>query len=382
MWVRRTSLPRRHAHVCLPRTLHAPLKQWAKDDGSFQERRHERMPSRRLKATRWRFVKANLRLHKSVGWAFASPSIFNKTWKVTEFYEPSKQPLRRCSFFYGRTDEHPFFSFLFFTPSRCPCQSAWRSWIFHQRKKSRQGQGRWMTSMASRYFQGRVIETNEPCYISWDTESRRPEDPAADRAETGGTQPFHRSPESGCSSKVFSKWLQNMLLSLTHTHTHAQGQAHTSTYCLTFKDFPFSFFQTGSFRCAEQIRGHYLIHNVPLASGVLLNNCKHVPSWIIYPQRHWMFNVIKLKCCHRDRLCLPACDQICEAVKKKKKRKKKSISWLCFAPGSTRAGVSRLRRWMSLAGGLKLTCICAGGARQELAFAVTSISVCLLFCFI
>lgn len=26
--------------------------------------------------------------------------------------------------------------------------------------------------MASRYFQGRVIETNEPCYISWDTESR------------------------------------------------------------------------------------------------------------------------------------------------------------------------------------------------------------------
>lgn len=25
--------------------------------------------------------------------------------------------------------------------------------------------------MASRYFQGRVIETNEPCYISWDTES-------------------------------------------------------------------------------------------------------------------------------------------------------------------------------------------------------------------
>lgn len=42
---------------------------------------------------------------------------------------------------------------------------------FHQLKKSRQGQGRWMTSMASRYFQGRVIETNEPCYISWDTES-------------------------------------------------------------------------------------------------------------------------------------------------------------------------------------------------------------------
>lgn len=28
-----------------------------------------------------------------------------------------------------------------------------------------------MTSMASRYFQGLVIETNEPCYISCDTES-------------------------------------------------------------------------------------------------------------------------------------------------------------------------------------------------------------------
>lgn len=37
---------------------------------------------------------------------------------------------------------------------------------------------------------------------------------------------------------------------------------------------------------------------------------------------------------------------------------------------------------MSLAGGLKLTCICAGGARQELAFGVTSISVSLLFWFI
>lgn len=42
---------------------------------------------------------------------------------------------------------------------------------FHQLKKSRRGQGRWMTSMGSRYFQGLVIETNEPCYISWDTES-------------------------------------------------------------------------------------------------------------------------------------------------------------------------------------------------------------------
>lgn len=42
---------------------------------------------------------------------------------------------------------------------------------FRQLKKSRQGQRRWMTSMVIRYLQGCVIETNEPCYISWDTES-------------------------------------------------------------------------------------------------------------------------------------------------------------------------------------------------------------------
>lgn len=144
-----------------------------------------------------------------------------KPGKSLSFTSPPNSLSAAAVFFTaGLMSTLSFLFFSFFTPSRCPCQSAWRSWIFHQRKKSRQGQGRWMTSMASRYFQGRVIETNEPCYISWDTESRRPEDPAADRAETGGTQPFQTSPESGCSSKVFSKWLQNMPLSLTHIHTH------------------------------------------------------------------------------------------------------------------------------------------------------------------
>lgn len=77
-----------------------------------------------------------------------------------------------------------------------------------------------MTSMASRYFQGRVIETNEPCYVSWDTESRRPEDPAADRAPNPeAANLFRRSPESRRRGKVSAEWL-TALLSPAHTHTH------------------------------------------------------------------------------------------------------------------------------------------------------------------
>lgn len=63
---------------------------------------------------------------------------------------------------------------------------------FHQLKKSRQGQGRWMTSTASRYYQGRVIETNEPCYISSGYWIRLLKDPELDRAETRSSQPFYR----------------------------------------------------------------------------------------------------------------------------------------------------------------------------------------------
>lgn len=61
------------------------------------------------------FVKANLRLHKSVGWAFASPSIFNKTWKVTQFHS-----LSAAAAVHSRTDELPLFLSFFFPSSRPP----------------------------------------------------------------------------------------------------------------------------------------------------------------------------------------------------------------------------------------------------------------------
>lgn len=80
--------------------------------------------------------------------------------------------------------------------------------------------------MAGRYFQGRVIETNEPCYISWDTESRRAKDPAADRAQTGGTQPFHGSPESAAVQQQSLLKVANALLSLTHT-SHKDTRTRT-----------------------------------------------------------------------------------------------------------------------------------------------------------
>lgn len=116
---------------------------------------------------------------------------------------------------------------------------------FHQMKKSRQGQGRWMTSMASRYFQGRVIETNEPCYISWDTESccSKIESLIELKLEAPNLSADHRchgAPEeersqracfTGLALSVFT-WTTFVFFSceLTHTHTHIQR------YYSAFKD--------------------------------------------------------------------------------------------------------------------------------------------------
>lgn len=62
----------------------------------------------------------------------------------------------------------------------------------HQHGKRRQGQARWITSTARRYFQGLVIETN-----GLDTLvgilSPVPHRSKGDRAETRGTQPFQGS---------------------------------------------------------------------------------------------------------------------------------------------------------------------------------------------
>lgn len=74
-----------------------------------------------------------------------------------------------------------------------PSHPAWRSPVF---QRSRQGRGRWMASVASRYIERGAIETNEPCYTA---ESRMLKDPPSDWAETRGALPPHRSPESrGC----------------------------------------------------------------------------------------------------------------------------------------------------------------------------------------
>jgi hypothetical protein len=62
----------------------------------------------------------------------------------------------------------------------------------HQHGKRRQGQARWITSTASRYFQGRVIETNGLDTLAGIL-SPVPHRSKGDRAETRGTQPFQGS---------------------------------------------------------------------------------------------------------------------------------------------------------------------------------------------
>ena len=150
---------------------------------------------------------------------------------------------------------------------------------FHQLKKSRQGQGRWMTSMASRYFQGRVIETNEPCYISWDTEfccskiqsltELKLEAPnlSTDHCVMGAQErrAFSKGPALLGSlllftwtAFVFSMWALFYVQALTHTHTHKHTHTHTQSSYLAFNDF-----LVLSSRCREQIKvrqSHYLIH--------------------------------------------------------------------------------------------------------------------------
>lgn len=140
---------------------------------------------------------------------------------------------------------------------------------FHQLKTSRQGQGRWMTSMASRYFQGRVIETNEPCYISWDTESWCSKiqsliELKLEAPNLSTDHQCHGAPEEersqacfiGLTLSVFYFHLFCFLLmwAVFHVHSHI----HTLHSCLAFKDF-----LAVSSRYREQIKvrqSHYLIH--------------------------------------------------------------------------------------------------------------------------
>lgn len=116
---------------------------------------------------------------------------------------------------------------------------------FHQLKKSRQGQGRWMTSMASRYFQGRVIETNEPCYISWDTESccSKIQSLIELKLEAPNLSTDHRchgAPEeelsqrayfTGLTLSVFCHFFFVFASCEKHTHTHLALLFHLERFC-------------------------------------------------------------------------------------------------------------------------------------------------------
>ena len=138
-----------------------------------------------------------------------------------------------------------------------------------------------MTSTTSQYFQGRVIETNEPCYISWDTES--------------------------CCSKIHSQIELKLEASILSTDLRSygtsekqlfQGACCTCPSLLLFQHGPFGvfvfflanskyihgifttiqpshiIFQAVSSRCREQ-KSHYLIHTVPLANSLLIREHKH-----------------------------------------------------------------------------------------------------------
>lgn len=128
-----------------------------------------------------------------------------------------------------------------------------------------------MTSMASRYFQGRVIETNEPCYISWDTESccSKIQSLIELKLEAPNLSTDHWC--HGAQKKSFLKepaLLGSLFLFLPQTAFFfplcvspilcASARTHTQSCCLAFKDF-----LALSSRCREQIKvrqSHYLIH--------------------------------------------------------------------------------------------------------------------------
>lgn len=124
---------------------------------------------------------------------------------------------------------------------------------FHQLKKSRQGQGRWMTSMASRYFQGRVIETNEPCYISWDTESccSKIHSLIELKLEAPNLSTDHRChgaseeelSQSACFTGLppsfrFFTWtaftFSSLFCACLHTHTQSAAICPSKTFCPSF----------------------------------------------------------------------------------------------------------------------------------------------------
>lgn len=99
-----------------------------------------------------------------------------------------------------------------------------------------------MTSMASRYFQGLVIETNEPCYISWDTESYcskiqrlielKPEEP-----NLSTDHQCHEALDEALSPSVcftgFSSFYLLCFRLLIYTHTHTK--MHRPESCCYFR---------------------------------------------------------------------------------------------------------------------------------------------------
>lgn len=118
-----------------------------------------------------------------------------------------------------------------------------------QFSSSRQGRGRWMASMASRYIEGRAIETNEPCYIT-----------VAQRSTirlgwNQRCQLLHRSPESqGPWKSAFLQAEASLISDQKPLFCFLPAWAlfnwkQTADY-LAFKDFP-----GFAFRCRKQIMG-------------------------------------------------------------------------------------------------------------------------------
>lgn len=111
-----------------------------------------------------------------------------------------------------------------------------------------------MTSMASRYFQGRVIETNEPCYISRDTESccSKIQSLIELKLEAPNLSTDHQCHGGSEGELIFQVpgFLHSFSLSLVHIFLLLQVHVHNThkRHHMTFKDIFVCFF-----RCSQNI---------------------------------------------------------------------------------------------------------------------------------
>lgn len=152
-----------------------------------------------------------------------------------------------------------------------------------QFSSSRQGRGRWMASTASRYIEGRAIETNEPCYIT-----------AAQRSTVRlgwnqRRQLLHRSPESWSPWKsAFSR--RRLCSSLTGI------RSFVFSLCDLFliENKQQTIWPLKTFQALLSDAGNKLWHpSIPGGIIVFISERKHFPhASVIISDTRWKWNIM------------------------------------------------------------------------------------------